>query len=342
MMRAAKHTLTVLLALTLVPLAAPTSSGAQEPGGAALLTTSHFAFYSDFETNLNDALIAASVARNFGNAELFQRGAEQACFDGLAPAARSGWNDAVDHYAEAVVPGGWMGNAQFRLRLQLAGVAGGSDAEERQLLEDAARSRAAAAPAYEACQWAEQETINRRWVDALQPLLAAHEAAVATRLEELYRIPWHGLPIRVDVVQTVNAQGANSIFLSPAGGHLLVSPRFEGDVALEIVFHEASHLLMRRNDPLQRALAEAADSLGVPEPDGLWHVVLFYTTGDTVRRVLEAAGEPGYQPFLYEIFQRSPWVRFQEALEATWPAYMDGERTPEQAATELIGAIGGN
>lgn len=33
-------------------------------------------------------------------------------------------------------------------------------------------------------------------------------------------------------------------------------------------------------------------------------------------------------------------VRFREAVLSTWPAYLDGERTLNQAATDLVRALG--
>ena len=97
---------------------------------------------------------------------------------------------------------------------------------------------------------------------------------------------------------------------------------------------------MDRGDPLLKALAEAANALHRPLPRDLGHVVLFYTTGKAVRRVLDEAGEPKYTPVVYEIFGRSKaWARYREAIERTWPAYMDGKRTLFDAAADLIQAL---
>ncbi len=95
---------------------------------------------------------------------------------------------------------------------------------------------------------------------------------------------------------------------------------------------------MGRNDPVWRALDNAAVELETPLPDGLWHVVLFYTTGETVRRALNDAGEPPYTPMIYGIYGRSPWGRFQKAIDDTWSAYLDGERTLAEAAASLLQA----
>ena len=159
-------------------------------------------------------------------------------------------------------------------------------------------------------------------------------------MEELYQEPWDGLPIQVDVVETVNWAGANSVSRDLGGGHLLISNSYQDLAAIEIVFHEASHLLMGRGDPLRRALQEAASALDLPLPRDLWHVVLFYTTGEAVRRILNEAGESEYTPMVYEIFGRSSWGRYRDAIESTWPAYMDGERALSEAAADLIQALG--
>ena len=92
--------LTLAIALT----TASTPFARTPQGRNPVATTPHFAFHSDFATNLNDALMEAGRARNKGNPELFQSGAEQSCFAELAPSARAGWNHAVDFYAEIISP----------------------------------------------------------------------------------------------------------------------------------------------------------------------------------------------------------------------------------------------
>lgn len=325
-------------------LAVPAASLAADGDSAPAATTPHFAFYSDLATNLNDALIAAGAARNEGEPGLFAAGSEAApeaaCFAALPPAERLGWNLAVDFYAEVLSPVGWSDRPQFLLRLDLAGVEDGGDARAERFTGIVRSFIAAASPAYEACRWPAQDAANRRWIDALVPRVREHGPAIAQRLERYYGLPLHGLPIRVDVVPTARPTGANSVYLSPAGGHVLAASTIaEGD-ALEIVFHEASHTLMRRGDPVPAALAEAAARVGADLPRDLWHVLLFYTTGEAVRRTLEEAGETGYTPYLYsyERFGRGPWGRHRDALERVWPAYLAGDRPLADAAVALLEA----
>jgi hypothetical protein len=155
----------------------------------------------------------------------------------------------------------------------------------------------------------------------------------------LYRKPWSGLPIPVDVVETVNWAGANSILRDAGGGHLLISNSYKDASALEVVFHESSHLLMGRGDPVTRALDDAAGAAGFRLPGDLWHVVLFFTTGEAVRRVLDDDGHPGYTPMLYGIFARGSWAEYRQPLERDWRPYIEGRRTLSDAAAALIEAV---
>jgi len=286
----------------------------QAPAREAVATSEQFAFYSDFETNLNDALVATGVARRFGREELFLAGDQQECFDALEPALQAGWRLAVGYYAENISPHQFNEREQYLIRLSHAGT-GSEDARDDEYLELVAGIRRAAAPAYEACRWTEQDAANRRWIDDIASQLAKHEQEIAARLARLYQQSWPGQRMDVDVVETVNWAGANSFFAGDSAGHLLVSSASAGHEALETVFHEASHGFMLRPSPLQDALDEAAATLGVPVPDGLWHVVLFVTTGEIVRGVLADAGEAGYEPMIYEIYGRSRWGTYREAMD---------------------------
>jgi len=322
-------------------IAASSAWAADLPARAALETTPHFAFYSDFATNLNDALIAAGLARKKGKAELFHDGnAEAACFDKLPATVKAGWEGALGYYAEIISPADWTDSRQHLVRVGLAGFDEElKDPADRQYVDLVAGLRAAAAPAYAACRWAAQDEKNRAWIRSLKSRLAQDEQRIATRLESLYRKGWGGLPIPVDVVETVSWSGANSILRYPAGGHLLISTAYEGPSALEVVFHEASHLLMDRKDPMMAALERAAQDAGVRLPGDLWHVVLFYTTGEAVRQILAAGGEKDYQPMLYGIFGRGGWVEYRQALESRWQPYLEGKRSLEKSADALMRAI---
>lgn len=321
-------------------LGAPGAAPGQAAGRAPVFTTTHFAFHSDFDTNLNDELIAAGLARKRAKPEMFRSGPEVPCFSKLPKSVRAAWDGAVAYYSEVISPADWSDREQYLIRAQLAGFDEElKDDADRQFVEIARSFRAAAAPAYTACRWTEQDGDNRRWIDELRPRLAADERRISLRLEELYQKQWSGLPIPVDVVRTVNWSGANSIIRDPTGGHLLISNETEGPAALEVVFHEASHLLMGRGAPVRQALDSAAGAVDWKPPGDLWHLVLFYTTGEAVRRILEEGNSPPYTPMLYGIFARGTWAGFRPALESAWRPYVYGDRTLPEAAAALVEAL---
>jgi hypothetical protein len=321
-------------------LSLPSAILGQTAQRTPVVTTAHFAIYSDFDTNLNDALIAAGLARKKSKPELFHSGAETACFDKLAPSARAAWDGAVDFYAKIISPVDWTAREQFMLRMQLAGF----DAEWQtsgatELVEIARNFRAVAAPAYKACRWTAQDENNRRWIEEVKTRLAADEQRIAPRLEQLYQKQWKSLPILVDVVETVNWSGANTSWSDSGQGDILISSSPQGAAAFETLFHEASHILMDRGDPVRQALESAARAVDFRLPNDLWHMVLFYTTGEAVRRLLDERGQPGYTPMLYEIFGRGGWVEYREALESNWRPYVEGKRSLAEAAASLIAAL---
>lgn len=330
---------TVVAALT--TLGVPSIATSAPPPRAPVLTMPHFAFFSDLTTNLNDALIVAGRAREGGQPELFHLEPERSCIEALAPSARTGWNLAVDFYAEIVSPGNWSDRPQTLLRLDLAGLEPGRDDPRATGFLTIGRGfLAAATPAYEACRWPAQDAENRRWIDELAPRLKAHEAAIGTRLAELYQVPWHGLPLAVDVVGVAPPLGANTRILTP-GGHILVSSSdSEGDPALEIAFHEASHTLVApwREDPVPAALAAAAESAGISIPRDLWHVVLFFTTGQVVKESLAAAGNEDYHPYVEDLWT-GRWAPLREPVHRVWPAYLRGERSLSEASRDLVQAL---
>lgn len=297
--------------------------------------------FSDFESNLNDALIAAGLARKHGKPELFHADSDAACFSKLPPSERAAWNGAVDYYAEVISPAEWNAREQFAIRMDLVGF----DAESRadgaaEQVEIARNFRAVAAPAYRACRWALQDERNRSWIADMEARLAAGEQTIAPRLEQLYQTRWKKLPILVDVVETVNWSGANSSWSDSGQGDILIANSPQGAAGFETLFHEASHMLMDRDDPVPLALERAAKMAGAHLPNDLWHVVLFFTTGEAMRHFLDQHGEPGYAPMVYGIFGRGTWTAYRSPLENAWRPYVDGEQSLADAAAALIAALG--
>ncbi|HKE84155.1 MAG TPA: hypothetical protein VKB50_10385 [Vicinamibacterales bacterium] len=324
--------------VTALTVGACDADAAQSAKTRPLLTTAHFTFYSDFATNLNQTLIADFVARRDGRAGAFDAQKDKTCFDRLPSTAREGWARAVEYYRTNQASQG----QRVLLRLELAGLVDRAlltDPQDLTTLDAFARARDEAGPAYRQCKWSAQNAANRAWVDRLQPLLRKHSSALGEQLPKLFQTPWRGLPFRVDVVDQVGFSGGNSASDDSGRMHILVSstnPDNQGLSALEVVFHEACHFLAQPGGPLSNALNTAAKTAGVTLPPDVLHQVHFFIAGEAVRRSFERAGQP-YTPYLYSLKLFSDG--FREAARRIWPAYMDGTRTLDQAAAELVAAF---
>jgi len=204
------------------------------------------------------------------------------------------------------------------------------------VLDAFARARDDAGPAYRACKWSTQDAANRAWVGRLEPLLRTHANGVAEQLPKLFQTAWRNLPFRVDVVDYVGFANGNSASERSGRFHILVSSTHadsEGLAALELVFHEAAHYLAQPGGPLSNALNGAAKTAGVTLPRDILHQVHFFIAGEAVRRSFQRAGQ-SYTPYLYA--KRMFSEGFRNAVGRIWPAYIDGSRTLDEAAAELV------
>ena len=188
-------------------------------------------------------------------------------------------------------------------------------------------------PAYERCRWAAQDAGNRRWIEHVVALLNVHERALGERLAQVYGASWAGAPYRVDVVESV---GGNAQVFVPAGPHILISsstPDNQDRAALEAVFHEGSHPLAGK---MEEVVKRASSGRSNAVPSDLSHAVIFYLTGETVRRTFEQAGGL-YTPWLYTLKLWPDNVR--DALPKALSPYLNGQGTLVEAIDNLVQAL---
>lgn len=206
----------------------------------------------------------------------------------------------------------------------------------------------AAAPVYRKHWWKEQDRQNREWIESVAPLVRRIGGTLADELAVVYHATWPQNPIRVDVVFYAGPFGAYTS-LDPT--HITVSssdPRNQGLSAFEILFHEASHPLATA---VQDGILNACHERGIPIPRDLWHALLFYTTGEIVRRAvadgrLRVPGEsPGtmpaaYTPYAYRngLYSRG-WENYQRLLETYWKPYLDGQTDFNRAISSLVAGL---
>jgi hypothetical protein len=292
-------------------------------------------FYSSFWINLHHTLFAAAWARrpDAGTpAALAQRFPVPLDAPMTAEEAAA-WQHAIEFYDREVASRDLLfgrGMEAMKLAIVSGNLATGAVGKDLQSVLEGA------APVYRRHFWPGQDGANRAWIETATSRVRSIAPQVIPRLEKLYGTKWFSSPVRVDVVWVGSRQGAYTTIGPPphitiSSGQLESSPWS----APEIVFHEASHLLV---DPLRTALAAALGNR-LNDHGQLWHVVQFYITGAVVQDVLRQRGIE-YDPYLYStgLFDRA-WGRYRKVVEENWRPYVDGSLTRDEAIARTVAAL---
>jgi hypothetical protein len=114
----------------------------------------------------------------------------------------------------------------------------------------------------------------------------------------------------------------------------------QGFSALEMLFHESSHWMVSpRNGAVAEAIARECKAKNKPIPNGLWHAIIFYTTGELTKRNLKEYGVSEYTPYAYRGLYARAWPNLQRPLELYWQPYLDGSVDFDKAISNLINAL---
>ncbi|MGB2627425.1 MAG: hypothetical protein WAK20_11605 [Candidatus Acidiferrum sp.] len=210
------------------------------------------------------------------------------------------------------------------------------------------------APIYRAHWWADHNRANRRWVARVAPLVREQGVGLSQRLAEIYQSKWPKDKIRVDVCAYANAAGAYTT-LDPLRVTISsLDPRNQGSEALEVLFHESSHGLAL---PVQNAIARECRQRDKPIPRNLWHALIYYTTTEVLRPILQGANSEAFTPALKsqgntgqkpgrpipdelrENLSQRGWEDYLHLLTTFWQPYLDGRVTFEDAIAHMVSAL---
>jgi hypothetical protein len=199
-----------------------------------------------------------------------------------------------------------------------------------------------AAPVYRQHWWDEHDRVNRQLASDLASKVAKYGLELRQQLASTLRSGWPQgeQRLQVEVVHYANWAGAYT-FTAPTPRITLASSSDERSAAwrkLELLFHEASHTLIGK---VAADIDISAQRLG-KEPEQLWHATLFFSTGEVVRRTLEADGIADYVPYAYYNGMFAPdseWRIYARSLEKHWQPYLQGEAEYQQALDGLVGAM---
>src|SRR5262245_39125638 len=270
----------------------------------------------------------------------------------LTPAEQQAWTAALDYYAgdlagRDLLFNGDMTNIKNRFAELEAceDLSGRSDPScdsglRRELVVVLER----AAPVYRTRWWPAHDRLNRSWTAGVAPLVREFGGKLARQLSDTYEAEWPAGTIRVDTVVYAGSFGAYTTLEPVRVTVSSADSRNQGPAALEVLFHEASHALA---GAVRDALARECRMRGKPIPRDLWHALLFYTTGEMVRRALTpgqdasaARGAAAYTPYAYRfgLYSRG-WSTYQRALERCWQPYLDGKVAFDTAVARLVSAL---
>jgi hypothetical protein len=205
----------------------------------------------------------------------------------------------------------------------------------------------AAAPVYRSHWWTEHDRANREWIAQVTPIVQQMGVELSGQLAEIYQRPWPPNHLRVDVVWYGGPYGAYTS-LSPI--HVTISShdaRNQGIYGFEVLFHESSHAL---SGEVTEAIAKQFRERDKPIPRDLWHALLFYTTGEIIRRDLAYGGMnftaqqgvdlASYQPYATRFgLYSGGWERFRGLLDLYWRPYLDGKVSFDTAIARLASAM---
>ena len=249
----------------------------------------------------------------------------------LTDAERKTWADAVTAYTR-----GLSGKDPIRdrdlalIEGQLADIDDARDvsgamvdASLRALLEGAA-------PVYRKAWWSSHRTANRAFVSSTQELLKAQGSTTLQFITRAYQMPWPAGGYPVHAVAYASWAGAYSTW----GNLLIVSSNAgagtSGWGGLESVFHESMH---QWDEAVEMLLTAQAAAAGGQVPFNLSHALIFFTSGEAVRRVAPA----GYVPYADSagVWQRG-MTALKAAIEEIWLPYLNGRGTRDEALAALV------
>ena len=261
------------------------------------------------------------------------------------------WQDAVGFYEKDLAGRDLLLNGDMEnINNQLSEMEACPDLEGKSsalcksgLRRDLIEALERAAPVYRAHWWNEQDRANREWIAQVTPMVQQMGVELSGQLSEVYQRPWPAGKLRVDVVWYGGPYGAYTS-LSPT--HVTISSqdaRNQGIYGFEVLFHESSHALA---GSVNEAISREFRKRDKPIPRDLWHALLFYTTGELLRRdlaygtmtmaSLQGADPSSYQPYAdrFRLYSGG-WERFRGLLDLYWRPYLENKVSFETAMARL-------
>lgn len=306
-------------------------------------STYPFEFHNGFWINLHHFLYEQALLRKraAGSGQTANSAANPK--SPLSSEEQQQWNSALDYYRVKMIKRDLLLDREMMtINDQLGELEAAPDLSKSGLSSDLIKILESVAPLYRTLWWPQHQRANRFWIAVVTPLVQQFSQTLIKQLTNAYQAKWPTGSIRVDVVEYANWAGAYTTFDRADRVHITIStdPGNQGFAALELLFHESSHWMVGpRNGAVAQAIARECKAENKPIPDGLWHAIIFYTTGEFTKRILSEYRVSDYIPIGYRGLYARAWPNLQRPLELYWQPYLEGTVDFDKAMSNLINAL---
>ncbi len=187
--------------------------------------------------------------------------------------------------------------------------------------------------------WPAIDAENKTWIKTNKDAIIRLETSVVPELERIYQMKLPKEKVLVDLTNYATWAGAysyNDVFC-----HIVFSSAHrsnQGELAPEVVFHEASHFLV---DKLEQQIKVASKGKDLKQSINLWHNMIFYTTGYVLEKQY-AKENKMFFPYYVQMKFEDKFPDFKASVEACknyWNAYSDGKTTMEEAVKSIVNDV---
>ena len=194
-------------------------------------------------------------------------------------------------------------------------------------------------PYFNKLYWKAIDSTNNAWLTSNKAQIASLETTVMPELERIYQMKLPTPKIRVDL--TCYATWAGAYSFKNSFEHIVFSSGHksnQGDLATEVIFHEASHFLV---DKLNEKIATLAKEKKVTQELSLWHNVIFYTTGSVLEKE-HAKQNKKFTPYYVQMKFEDKFPDFKKSVEACrkyWDPYISGKINFDDAVLNMVNYV---
>jgi hypothetical protein len=299
-------------------------------------------FHSSFWVNLHFTLYAEALRTLKPGTDLprLESPSREPMPGDLNSGERAAWGEAIAYY-EVGFARRDLAYGENMTAIQRA-LADSVDAlaESAAIAEEHRRHLLAAAPVYRRHWWPEHDRVIRTWIADVSARLLEVGPRARQRQAALLESGWLMVPVRAEITffgRAYTMMRREVTLTTMAAG----APDYAGWAGAEMIFHEVSHSLTGPDfvGPCEQRIRHEAAALGKKVPGALWHVCLFFITGEVWRSELAARGVQ-YEPYLYRtgLFDRV-WKSLRVPVETHLKPYVEGRVNAETAFRGLIESI---